>query len=128
MNIRGMILSLAVGTVACAQGALSCDLGAAPPVPVIRGLSYDQARAALLAAGWSPGHGSQFSELSGNQSVFHDRGYTELRSCALNGKATCSFEFVGKGGVLLKVITTGEENPVLDTKAIVDGADLTCDD
>ncbi len=109
-----------------ALAAPGCDLEGAPAVPVIKGLSYDQARAALLAAGWQPGHGSQFTDIAGNQSVFHERGYTELQSCDFNQGAPCRFRFVGRGNVELKVVTTGEENPLLDSKAIVSSAEIGC--
>jgi hypothetical protein len=108
--------------------AFACDLSAAPAVPVIKGLDYDHARTALLAAGWQPGHGSQFSDMAGNQAVFHDRGYTELISCSFDQGTACHFNFNGKGDTLLKVTTMGEENPLLDAKAIVRGADLGCQD
>ena len=124
MHVRlGFLCALA-----CAQAhaAPACDLAAAPAVPVIRGLPYDQARAALLQAGWQPGHGSQFTSLSGNQSTFHDRGYTELVSCDFTQGAPCHFVFAAHGGVVLKVGTTGEENPLLDSKAVVSGAEIAC--
>ena len=100
-------------------------MAAAPAVPVIKGLPYDQARTALIGAGWAPGHGSQFSELSGNQVAFHDRGYTELRSCSLGAGSPCRFDYTGHG-FLLRVTTTGEENTVLGAKAVVDRAELDC--
>ena len=108
-----------------ARAAPGCDLAGAPTVPVIKGLPYDQARSALLASGWQPGHGSQFTDMAGNQSVFHDRGYTELQSCDFNAGAPCHFLFTGHG-VELKVVTKGEENPLLDSKAIVNSAELAC--
>ena len=106
--------------------APACDLAGAPSVPVIKGLAYDQARAALLAAGWQPGRGSQFTDIGGNQSVFHERGYTELQSCDISQGAPCHFRFVGHGDVELRVVTTGEENPLLDSRAVVSGAELGC--
>jgi hypothetical protein len=122
------ILCLVSGTPAWATGAPACDLAGAPAVPVIRGLPYDQARASLLASGWLPGHGSQFSDMAGNQAIFHERGYTELGSCDFGQGNACHFQFAGKGGVVLKVTTSGEENPLLDAKAVVDGAQLACED
>ncbi len=109
-----------------ARAAPACDPTAAPAVPVIKGLVYDQARSALLAAGWQPGHGSQFTGMAGNQSVFHDRGYTELLSCDFSQGAPCHFVFDGRGGVELRVTTSGEENTLLDSKAVVTGAELAC--
>ncbi len=106
--------------------AAACDLASAPSVPVIKGLPYVQARTALLAAGWQLGHGSQFTDMAGNQSVFHDRGYTELQSCDFKQGAPCHFLFVGHGNVELKVVTNGEENPLLDSTAVVNGAEIGC--
>lgn len=120
--LRACLLA-ALSTPAIAASA--CNLASAPAVPVIKGLPYDQARSALTGAGWVPGHGSQFSELSGNQVVFHDRGYTELRSCTLGAGTPCRFEYTSRGFVL-RVTTTGEENTVLGAKAVVDNADLGC--
>ncbi len=118
------VLTCLAAKTACAAPA--CDTAGAPTVPVIKGLPYDQARAALLAAGWQPGHGSQFTDMAGNQSVFHDHGYTELQSCDFKQGAPCHFLFVGHGNVELKVVTTGEENPLLDSKAVVSGAEIGC--
>lgn len=127
MNVRTALLC----TLAClaahpACAAPACNLADAPSVPVIKGLPYDQARAALLGAGWQPGHGSHFTDMAGNQSVFHDRGYSELQSCDFNQGAPCHFLFVGRGNVELKVATTGEENSLLDSKAVVNGAEIGC--
>ncbi len=109
-----------------AFGASGCDLSAAPVVPVIKGLSYDEARTALLTAGWQPGHVSKFAGVAGNESVFHERGYTELVSCTVASGAPCRFQFSGKGNTLLTVTTSGEENSLLDSRAVVSGADLGC--
>jgi hypothetical protein len=111
-----------------AEAAPACDASAAPEVPVIKGLTYDQARAALLAAGWKPGHGSKFDDMAVNQSVFHERGYTEVVSCDFDPAAACRFQFVGPGHVLLKVMTKGEESVLLDTKAMVTAAELGCEE
>ena len=127
MNVQIAVLCALACLAAQAAGAApSCDINTAPAVPVIKGLAYDQARAALLAAGWQPGHGSQFTDMAGNQSVFHDRGYTELVSCDFNAGTLCRFAFIGRGGVELKVVTTGEENPLLDSRAVVNGAEIGC--
>lgn len=126
MKLSAAILYGVISLPACAAAAPACNPAAAPPVPVIKGLPYDQARKALLAAGWTPGHGSQFTDLAGNQAAFHDRGYTELRSCGLGQGTPCRFIFAAKGDVALTVTTTGDENPLLDTQAVVDGAELGC--
>ena len=101
-------------------------MSSAPVVPVIKGLTYDEARAALLASGWQLGHVAKFSDLSGNEAAFHERGYTELVSCAVASDSPCRFQFAGNGGTLLTVTTSGEENSLLDSKAVVSGADLGC--
>jgi hypothetical protein len=127
MGARVAILSIFLGLYAvAAQAQPDCTLSAAPEVPVIRGLPYDQARAALLAAGWVPGHGSNYDGLTGNQQIFHDRGYTELVSCNFESTTLCYFRFNGKGGTELRVTTSGEENPLLDSKATVSKIDLGC--
>ena len=124
--IRLAVCAAAVLASGSARAASTCELSGAPVVPVIKGLAYDQARAALLASGWKPGHVSKFSDLTGNEAVFHDRGYTELVSCAVASGAPCLFRFAGAGGTLLTVTTSGEENDLLDSKAVVVSADLGC--
>ncbi len=127
MNARTRLFCVTLGLQALAPSAShACNLAAAPPVPVIKGLDYDHARAALLAAGWTPGHGSEASGIASNQQVFIDRGYTELSSCSLDQANSCHFIFNGTGDVALKVTTEGEENSLLDTKAIVKSAELGC--
>lgn len=118
---------MAIGLPWLAAAGPACNVAAAPSVPVIKGLSYDEARASLLAAGWLPGHGSQFSEIDGNQVAFHDRGYTELKSCGLGQGTPCHFAFTAKGAFVLNVTTQGEENPVLESKAVVVAAELGCE-
>ena len=127
MNVRTAVFCMLGCVAACpAYAAPACDLANAPSVPVIKGLAYDQARAALLGAGWQPGHGSHITDMTGNQSVFHDRGYTELQSCDFNQGASCHFLFVGRGNVELKVATMGEENALLDSQAMVNGVEIRC--
>jgi|GEM_PF-2364367 len=127
MSNRVPFLCIAICLIAPgALAAASCDTAAAPQVPVIKGLDYDHARATLLAAGWQPGHGSQFTDMAGNQAAFHDRGYTELQSCSLDASNACYFNFNASGNIMLRVTTEGEENPLLDTKAVVRSAELGC--
>ncbi len=126
MNVPFAAFCVLTITASTAFAGPTCDMAGAPSVPVIKGLPYDQARAALLSAGWQLGHGSQFTDLAGNHSTFHDKGYTELQSCDVTQGAPCHFLFVGHGNVQLRVATTGEENPLLDSKAIVSGAELGC--
>jgi hypothetical protein len=127
MNARTRLFYVALGLQAgVPYTSTACNLAAAPAVPVIIGLDYDHARAALLAAGWTPGHGSESAGIAANQQIFIDRGYTELSSCSLDQAASCHFTFNGTGDVALKVTTEGEENSLLDTKAIVKSAALGC--
>ncbi len=125
--IRRVIATFMLIGLHSAAAEPACKLASAPAVPVIKGLAYDQARAALLAGGWQPGHGSQFSDMDATQEAFHERGYTELRSCSGSQGTTCHFMFAAGSGVVLEVTTQGEENAVLNTRAVVVAADLGCD-
>ncbi len=106
--------------------AASCDLGRAPPVPVIRNLPYAQARTLVLAAGWSPVRGSPHNGLSDNESSFRERGYSELQFCRMTDDSPCRFEFKSPAGVVLWLTTTGDENPTLGSVAVVKIAKLGC--
>ena len=106
--------------------AASCDPGRAPTVPVIKNLPYKQARTMILADGWRAVPGQPHGTLSDNEATFRERGYTELQFCRLNADSLCRFEFASQGGVLLWVTTTGDENPALDSQAVVKAARLSC--
>lgn len=88
---------------------------AAPSLPALQGVAYGAARAALIAAGWTPrlnppAHGESVDVQNGNGPLFWSRGYHELRSCAGTGSAACRFEFSGEDNTILVVVTNGEED------------------
>ena len=106
-------------------------------VPRIGGLSYDDARKKVLAAGWKPlmtrepdGSMADAAEgspdLDGNGRVFWSRGYVEVQNCAGTALARCAFNFVDKNGNRLKVTTAGEEDPKGAFHATVDRAVALC--
>ncbi len=127
-RIRGL-LALAVSALAAGTNpaqAADCDLGHAPGVPVVKNLAYQDARAAVLAGGWSPIQGRPHSSLSDNENSFRERGFTELQFCRMSEDSLCRFAFSGRGGVTLWLSTTGDENPTLGTHAVVTAAKLAC--
>jgi len=105
--------------------AASCDTAKAPPVPVVKDLPYEQARQAVLAAGWQAVTGHPHNDLSSNESTFRDRGFTELQFCRISADSTCRFKFA-QGPYLLWLTSTGDENTALQTTATVKAAKLTC--
>jgi hypothetical protein len=106
--------------------AASCDTAKAPPVPVIKGLPYQQAREAVLAAGWKPLAGHPHNDLSSNETTFRDRGWSELQFCRMTADSACRFAFTVPAGFTLWVTSTGEENTLLQNQATVKGATLAC--
>jgi hypothetical protein len=106
--------------------AASCNTAKAPPVPVIKGLPYQQAREAILAAGWQPLPGHPHNDLSSNETTFRDRGWAELQFCRLTADSACRFAFTVAAGFTLWVTTTGEENTLLQNQATVKSATLAC--
>jgi hypothetical protein len=127
--VRITILTGALSALLLANSAqaASCDTTKAPPVPVVKGLAYPQARQAILSGGWQAVTGHPHNDLSSNETTFRDRGYTELQFCRISADSLCRFKF-SAGNVVLWLTTGGEENPALDTQAIVKGAKLTCSD
>jgi hypothetical protein len=95
-------------------------------VPVVKGLAYQQARAAILSGGWQPVQGQPHNDLSDNETSFRERGFTELQFCRLTGDSLCRFEFTSPGHVNLWITTSGDENPSLDSKAVIKSAKLAC--
>ena len=108
--------------------AASCDLGRAPPVPVIKNLAYTQARGLVLAGGWAPVPGKPHNGLSDNEASFRERGFAELQFCRMSDDSLCRFEFRAASGILLWVTTSGDENPALGSEAVVHAAKLSCAD
>jgi hypothetical protein len=105
--------------------AATCDTSHAPAVPVVKGLPYQQARQAILSGGWQGVAGHPHNDLSSNEVTFRDRGFTELQFCRLTADSLCRFKY-SAGAVALWVTTTGDENPLLDSQAVVKAAKLAC--
>ncbi len=103
----------------------ACDTTKAPVVPVVKGLPYGQARTAIFATGWKAVVGHPHNDMSNNEVTFRDRGYTELQFCRLTDDSPCRFEF-SAGDVALWIATTGDENAMLSTQAVVQTAKLAC--
>ena len=122
---RNAAAAALVGVLVSGQARAACDTSKAPVVPVIKGLPYAQARTALLGAGWQPVAGHPHNDLSSNEVTFRDRGFTELQFCRLTDDSPCRFEFTA-GGAALWVLTTGDENAMLGTQAMVKLARLAC--
>jgi hypothetical protein len=122
VNIALIASLLAAGP---CRGA-NCDIGHAPPVPVVKNLPYKDARAAVLASGWLPQRGRPHNDLSENEASFRERGFTELQFCRLNADSACRFAFNAPAGVTLWLTTSGDENPALGTQATVSDAKLAC--
>ena len=85
------------------------------PIPRMAGLTYDDARAALLEAGWQPrarhwSHGSHPNVQAGNGREFWQRGYWEIINAWPTGLGQCTFAFHDLYGNLLTIMTEGEEN------------------
>lgn len=80
-------------------------------VPNITNLKYNEARKALIDAGWQPaitvGHNE---ELFGQAQGFRDIGYSEINDCAGTGLSPCVFYFKNIYGKKLQVNTLGESN------------------
>jgi hypothetical protein len=106
--------------------AASCDLGRAPPVPVVKNLPYKQARDLILAGGWLPVPGRPHNTLSDNETSFRERGFIELQFCRMNDESSCRFEYSSPSGAILWITTSGDENPALASVATVKAAKLAC--
>ena len=81
------------------------------------GLTYDDARARLLAAGWQPrmrhwSHGSDPNVQAGNGCEFWKRGYREIINAWPTGLGQCTFAFHDVYGNFLTVMTEGEEDSI----------------
>ncbi len=125
-RIRIIVLAaLAAYAAPWAAFAAACDTAKAPTVPVVKGLPYAQARTAIMATGWQAVVGHPHNDMSNNEVTFRDRGYTELQFCRLTDDSPCRFEF-SAGTVSLWVSTTGDENAMLSTQAVVKAVKLSC--
>lgn len=106
-----------------AQPSLSSGVVHAP-FPSILGLSYHDARPALIATGWQPimRRWSQTDDIDiahGNGASFWESGYWEIIATCPTGMADCVFGFADAYGNKLQVVTQGEEYPEYDACAHV---------
>ena len=108
----------------------ACSPGRHAVLPEIMGLSYHQARAQLIAAGWAPLRGDlvDVPHPPGNASYFLKvRGYSEVESCSATGLAWCRFLFQDMYGNKLLIGSVGEEVPGIQT-AEVNRVEFLCDE
>jgi hypothetical protein len=87
------------------------------PIPRMAGLTYDDARARLLEAGWQPrmrhwSHGNDLNVQAGNGGEFWKRGYWEIINAWPTGLSQCTFAFHDVYGNFLTVMTEGEEDSI----------------
>ncbi|ONF47818.1 hypothetical protein RSM1_17605 [Methylobacterium radiotolerans] len=74
-------------------------------IPAIRGRPIDEARTALIAAGWTPVRGAPSDDA--RERDLARRGVIEVDGCSGTGLAYCSFRYAGAAGTL-SVTTMGE--------------------
>jgi len=94
------------------------------PIPRIAGLTYDEARALLVRAGWQPSmhhwtHASNFDMQYGNGLHYWGKGYHEIRHASGTGLGLCSFGFEDVYGHKLVVVTAGEVIEEINATAYV---------
>jgi hypothetical protein len=88
-------------------------------VPAMFGDTYPQARAALIAAGWSPVPSEE--ELRGEVYTEARKRFPELDYCLDTGYGECGFTFVAKDGVTLSIETlSGIDDPTFSSYSACD--------
>lgn len=87
--------------------ATACEL---PKTLAIDGLTYDDARVKILAAGWKPLQTrTDASGVWGSGPTFWQRGYYELQDCSGTGVGYCALLFQDSCNNYLHITTAGEE-------------------
>lgn len=94
------------------------------PLPRIRWLPYDIARAQLIDKGWHPvlRHWTESNEQDislGNGPHYWQKGFWEIVHACPTGSAACTFGFTDAYGHSLEVCTEGEADPDIGAEAIV---------
>jgi hypothetical protein len=94
------------------------------PLPRIRWLPYDLARAQLVDHGWHPvlrhwTDGSDPDINLGNGPHYWQRGFREIVHAYPTGTAACAFAFIDAYGHTLEVVTEGDADPEIGSEAIV---------
>lgn len=94
-----------------AAGLVSTQMAFAASIPVITEKPYDEARKALIEAGWQPAitiHSNTPISISAEE--FRELGFKEIHDCG-SGIVPCLFYFRNAEGQKLKVVTLGEASP-----------------
>jgi hypothetical protein len=94
------------------------------PLPRIRWLPYDQARAQLVDYGWHPDlrHWADSTDPDvafGNGPYYWQKGFREIVQAYGTGTAACVFAFKDAYGHRLEVLTEGEADPDIGSEALV---------
>ena len=79
-------------------------------LPLQKGMTYGEARQAILEQGWKPNPNVQSNLRSTVVKAIFDRGYVEISDCSGTGEAPCRYEFVNQNGELLYVVTAGRDS------------------
>lgn len=99
-------------------------------INITSGMTYHEARENLIQAGWQPTQSVRWQDLDdtlfGQARMFWELGYEEVEDCAASGLAPCLFNFTDVYNNLLKVGTTGEEDPGYDAFATVSWFRFEC--
>jgi len=100
-------------------------------LPTVTKRTYDDARKALIAAGWKPFQMHKVRDdvdiSEGNGPIFWQRNYVEVEACSGTGLAPCAFLFIDTYGNRLRISTAGEEVPEAKVHAIVTEVRYVCD-
>ncbi len=84
---------------------------------VAGGMAYDEARATLIEAGWTPRVPALRAEVPDEaEAALIEAGYTELKGCEAGERPICRFEFVDGERRIAAVLTrgTGTDPSVVD--------------
>ena len=86
-------------------------------IPLKQGMSYSQARKALLDSGWqaTSTRWQDISEYGRENDFYYKNGWHEVEVCSGTGLGYCLFNFHDADGNKIRVVTAGESNdPVVD--------------
>jgi hypothetical protein len=74
-------------------------------IPLKKGMSYDEARALILQAGWEPNLAGRKNLRDRRVKSMFEGGYPEIEDCSGTGSAPCLFSFTNVKGEILAVST-----------------------
>lgn len=135
--LKYLIAPIFITSLFAALPTLAADCAAparSVPIPPLKGATYHQARARLLAAGWFPVQTKPPGVIAdndpdiagGNGRTFWERGYLEVEACSGTGLAPCAFRWADKYGNQINVTTRGEEAPEHKAFAMAFGTRFLC--